>query len=161
MAIKSDVRCSYWFCCCSVAQLCPILCDLMDCSTPSSLSFTISQSLLKFMSIELMMLSNHLILCCPLLLLSIFLSFRVAQLQGLFQWVGSSNQVAKVLMLQCQHQSFQCNNQEWFPLGLIGLVSFLFMGPSRVFSRTTIQKHQFFGIQPSLWLCMTTGKTIT
>ena len=44
----------------------------------ASLSFTISQSLLKFMSIELVMLSNHLILCCPLLFLpSIFLSIRV------------------------------------------------------------------------------------
>ena len=51
------------------------------------------------------MLSNHLILCCPLLLLlSIFPSMRD---EGLFQWVGSSHQVAKVLKLQLQHQSFQ------------------------------------------------------
>ena len=67
----------------------------------ASLSFTISQSLLKLMSMESVLVSNHLILCCPLLLWpSIFPSIR-----GFFQWVSSSNQVAKVLELQ--HQSFQ------------------------------------------------------
>ena len=55
--------------CCSVAQLCLTLCDPMDCSMPGFLSFTISQSLLKFMSIDLVMPSNDLILCHPLLLL--------------------------------------------------------------------------------------------
>jgi len=50
----------------------------MDCSTPASLFFTISQSLLKLMSIESVMPSNHLILCQPLLLLpSIFPNMRV------------------------------------------------------------------------------------
>ena len=56
-------------CCCSVTQLCPTLCDPMDCQ--ASLSFTISQSLLKLIPIELAMTSNHLILCYPLLLLSL------------------------------------------------------------------------------------------
>ena len=65
-------------CCCSAAQLFPTLCISMDCSTPGFLSFTISQNLLKLMSIELVMPSNHLILCYPLLLLpSIFLSISV------------------------------------------------------------------------------------
>ena len=68
----------------------------------ASLSFSISQSLLKLMSIELMMPSNHLILCGPLLLLlSIFPSIR-----GFFlQWASSLHQVAKVLELL--HQSLQ------------------------------------------------------
>ena len=62
----------------SVTQLCPTLCDPMDCSTPGSLSFTVSWSLLKLMFIESVMPSNHLILCHPLLLLpSIFPSIRV------------------------------------------------------------------------------------
>ena len=62
----------------------------------ASLSITNSQSLLKFMSIESVMPSNHLILRHPLLLLpSIFPSIRV-----FFQWVDSSHQVAKVLELQ-------------------------------------------------------------
>ena len=64
--------------CCSVTKSCPTLCDPMDYSTPASLSFTISWSLLKLMSIELMRPSNHRILCRPLLLLpSIFPSIRV------------------------------------------------------------------------------------
>ena len=75
----------------------------------ASLPFTISWNLLKLKSIELVMPSNHLILCRPLLLLpSIFPSFRVFSSEsGLFQWVGSLQQVAKVLELQLQHQSFQ------------------------------------------------------
>ena len=64
--------------CCSVAQLCPTLCDPRAAALPTSLSFTISWSLLKLMFIESVMLSNHLIVCHPLLLLpSIFPSIRV------------------------------------------------------------------------------------
>ena len=60
------------------AQSCPTLCDPMDCSTQASLSITNSRSLPKIMSIELVMPSNHLILCRPLLLLpSIFPNIRV------------------------------------------------------------------------------------
>ena len=62
----------------SVAQLCPTLCNPMNCSTPGFLSFTNSQSLLKLMSIKSVMPSNHLIFCRPLLLLpSIFPGIRV------------------------------------------------------------------------------------
>ena len=64
--------------CCSVTQLFLTLCDPMDCSTTDFPSFTISQSLLRLMSIESVMSSNHLILCHPLLLLSsVFPSIRV------------------------------------------------------------------------------------
>ena len=69
----------------------------IECNTSGFLSFTISQSLLKFMSFKTVMLYNHLILCRPLLLL---LSLH----QDIFQWIGSLHQVAKVLELQ--HQSF-------------------------------------------------------
>ena len=63
--------------CCSVTKLCPTLWTLWTAAHQASLSFTISQSLLKLMSIELVMPSNHLSLCCPLLLLpSIFPSIR-------------------------------------------------------------------------------------
>ena len=62
----------------SVAQSCPTLSDTMDCSTPGSPVHHNSWSLLKLMSIESVMPSNHLILCCPLLLLpSIFPGIRV------------------------------------------------------------------------------------
>ena len=69
----------------------------------ATLSFIISLSLFKLMSIESVMPCNHLILCHPLLLPSIFPSIRLSFLQ----WVGSSHQVAKVLELQLWHQSFQ------------------------------------------------------
>ena len=65
-------------CFCSATKLCLTLCNPMDCSMQAFLSFTISRSLLKLTSIELVMLSNHLILCCPLLFLpSVFPSIRV------------------------------------------------------------------------------------
>ena len=60
----------------SIAQLCPTLCNSVDCRMQASLSFTNSGALLKLMSIKLVMLSNHLILCCPLLLLSVFFFLR-------------------------------------------------------------------------------------
>ena len=64
--------------CCSVTQSCLTLCNPMDCRTPGFPLFHISQSLLKLMTIELVMPSNHLILCCSLLPLpSIFPSIRV------------------------------------------------------------------------------------
>ena len=67
---------SGWWC--SVTQLCPTLCNPMDCSMLASLSITNSPNLLKLMSIELVMPSNHLILCHPLLFSpSIFPSIRV------------------------------------------------------------------------------------
>ena len=59
-------------------KFCLTLCNPMDCKSRASLSFTISQSLLKLMSIESVMPSNHLILCHPLLLPSIFPSIRVS-----------------------------------------------------------------------------------
>ena len=64
--------------CCSVAKLCPTLCSPEDYSTPGFPVLHCLPELLKFMSTELVKLSNHLILCCPLLLLlSIFASIRV------------------------------------------------------------------------------------
>ena len=69
----------------SVTQSCPVLFDPMDCSTPGLLSITKSQNLLKLLSIESVMPSNHLILCCPLLLLpSIFPSIRVFSNESVF-----------------------------------------------------------------------------
>ena len=67
----------------------------------ASLYITNSQSLLKLMSIELMMSSNHFILSSPSPP-----AFNLSQHQGLFQWVTSLHQVAKVFEFQLQHQSF-------------------------------------------------------
>ena len=70
----------------------------------SSLSFTDSWSLLKFISSESVMPFSHLILCCHLLLSP---SLNLSQHQGLFQGVDSLHQVARVVELQLLHQSFQ------------------------------------------------------
>ena len=94
----------------------------------SSLSFTISQSLLKLMSIESVMPSNRLILCHLLLLPSIFSSIRVFSNEMAFCIGGQSiGAPASVLPI-----NIQC----WFPLGLTGLI-LLFKGLSRVFSSTS------------------------
>ena len=69
----------------------------------ASLFITNSRSLLKLMSIESVMPSNHLDLCCPILLSA----FNLSQHQGLFQWVSSTHQVATLLEFQFQYQSFQ------------------------------------------------------
>ena len=66
------------------------------------------------------------------------------------QFFASGGQTPK-LEFQLQHQSFQWLIQDWFPLGLTGLVSLQSKGLSRVFSNTTVQKHQFFGCKLSLW----------
>ena len=113
----------------------------------ASLSITNSQSLLKLISIKSVMPSNHLILCCPLLLPSIFLPSGSLQVSQFFisggQSIGiSASASASVLPM---------NIQDWFPLGLIVWVSLQSKGLSRVFSNTTVQKHQFFGAQLSLW----------
>ena len=87
----------------SVSHVC--LCDspgLEHARLHFTIPLTLSQSLLKLISIELMKLSSHLVLSCPSLLLPQF-----SQHQGLLQWVGLSHQAAKVLEHQLQHQSFQ------------------------------------------------------
>ena len=69
---------NYYVLYCSVAQLCLTVYDSMDCRQQASLSFTISLSLFKCMSIELVLPSNHLIFCCPLLFMpSIFPSIGI------------------------------------------------------------------------------------
>ena len=107
------------------------------------LSVTNSWSLLKLMSIQLVMPSNHLILCCPLLLPpSIFPSIR-----------AFSNE-AVLYIRWPKYWSFSINSSNeysgLFPLGLTDLISMQSKGLSRVFSYITVQKHQFFGAQLSL-----------
>ena len=77
--------------------------------------------------------------------------FNPSQHQGIFQWASSSHQLAKVFEFQPQHQSFQWIFRTDFLLGWTGWISLQSKGLSRVFSNTTVQKHQFFGAQLSLW----------
>ena len=111
------------------------------------------------MSIESVMPSNHLILCHPLLLLpSTFPGIRVFsnEFDLRIRWPKDWRFSFSI--------SLPMTIQGWFPIGLTGWISLLFKGLSRVFSSATVQKHQFFSTQPSLWTDsyphMTTGKTI-
>ena len=122
---------------CSVIKSCLTLCDPVDCSTPGFPVLHQLLELLKLMSthVELMMPSNHLILCCPLLLLpAIFPSIRV-----------SSNELAKATSIKwLKNWSFSFSSSNEYA-GLIsfrltGLISLLSKGFSRVFSSTTVQK---------------------
>ena len=111
----------------------------------ASLSFIISQSSLKLMSIELEMPSNHLILCHPLLFLQ---SFPASGSFPMSQFFASGGQKLGALAAA---SVLSMNIQGWFPLGLTGLISLQSKGPSRVFSNTTVQKHRFFSSQLFLW----------
>ena len=77
-------------------------------------------------------------------------AFNLSQQKGLFKWVSSLHQVAKVLEFQLQHQFFQWNIQDWSPLGLTGWISLQSKELSRIFSSIIVQKHQFFSTQLSL-----------
>ena len=120
--------------------------SLQSHGSQASLSITNSQSLLKLMSIKSVMPSNHLILCRPLLLPpSTFPSI------GVF----SNESVLHIRWSKYQSFSFSIslsmNIQDWFPLGLSSLISLESKGLSKVFFNTTVQKHQFFSTQLSLW----------
>ena len=129
----------------------------MNCSTPDFLSFTISRSLLKLMSIESVMPSNHLILCCPLLLLpSVFPSIRVLfpvsqLLASGGQNIGTSDS-ASVLPVNIQY---------WYPLVLTGLISLSLLQPHNL--KASILWHSTFFCGPFFvvsHLYMSAGKTI-
>ena len=87
----------------SVAQSCPILCDPMDCSTPG---LPAHHQLLEFTQIHVHWVGDAIQPPHPLSSLSLP-TFNLSQHQGLFKWISSSHQVAKVLEFQFQHQSFQ------------------------------------------------------
>ena len=121
-----------------------------DSSRPQGLQHTRLPSpshllLLKLMSIESVMPSNHLILCCSLLLLpSVFPSVMFFPMSQFFTSGGQTIAVsasASVLPMTIQDR---------FPLGWTGWISLQSKGLSRVFTNTTVQKHQFFGAQLSL-----------
>ena len=105
----------------------------------ASLSFTVSWGLLKLTSTDSVMPSHHLILCPQSFPASG--SFPMSWLFVSGGWSIGTSASASVLPM---------NIQDWFPLGLAGLLSWLSKGLSRVFSSTTIQKHQFLSTQPSL-----------
>ena len=110
----------------------------------ASLSIANSRSLPKLVSIESVMPSHHLILCRPLFLrLRSFPGSGSFPISQLFTSGGQSIGVSA-------STSVLPNTQDWSPLGWSGWISLQFKGLSRLFSNTTVQKHQFLGAQLSL-----------
>ena len=147
--------------CSSVAKSCLTLCDPMDCITPG---FLVLHSLPEFAQTHVPWVWYAIQPFHPLFTPS-SLSLNLSQHQvffpmnQLFSWGGQgigASTSASVLPMTIQ---------DWFPLGLTGLISLQSKGLSRVFSNTTIWKHQFFHTQhpfmvPLSHSNMTTGKTI-
>ena len=128
----------------SVTQSCPILCDPMDCST---LGLPIHRQLLEFtqthvhwvgdaISSSIIPFSSHL------------KSFPASGSFSMSEFFTSNGQS---IGASASPSVLPVKIQGWFPLGLTVLISLLPKGLSRVFSNTTVRKHQFFGAQPSLW----------
>ena len=114
------------------------LCNPWSIARQASQSSTVSRNLLRFMSIESVMPSNHLILCCPLLLC--LKSFPASGSFPMSQFFASGSQRIGASALA---SVLPVNIQGWFPLGLTGLISLQSKELSRVFSSTTIWKHQY------------------
>ena len=134
-------------CCSSVTKSCPAVCNPMDCSTPGFPVLhclpELAQTRAHWAGEILQSSSVTRFSSCPQSLPASG-SFPLSQFfasggQSIGVWASAS---ASVLPM---------NIQSWSPLGLTGLFSLQSKGLSRVFSNTTIQKHQFFGTQPSLW----------
>ena len=144
---KPPVEVSYSFIHVFRPKSCPTLCDLMGCSTRG---FPVRHCFPEFAQIHVHWIRNAIQPSHPLSPPSPSCpqsfpasgSFPMSQLfTSGGQIIGSSASVSVLPM----------NIQGWFPLVLTGLISLLAKGLSRVFSITTVQKHQFFGAQTSLW----------
>ena len=133
--------------CCLVAKSCLTLCDSVDCSTPGSLCPSLSSGVFSD--------SCPLTQRCYLTVLSSTVPFSFClqsfPAAGSFQvrWLFASG--GQRIRASALASVLPMNIQDWFLLRLTGLISLLSKGLSRVFSSTTIQKHQFFSAQSSLW----------
>ena len=142
-----NIRGHSWICSVqfsSIAQSCPTLCDPMDCTTPG---LPVHHQLPEFTQTNVHWVSDAIQPSHP-----VFPSppaFNLSQHQDLFKWISSSLQVAKELV-SASASVLPMNIQDWFPLGWTGWIPLQSKGLSRVFSNTTLQKHQCLGTQLSL-----------
>ena len=129
----------------SVAQSCLTLCDPMECRTPG---FHVHHQLLELTQTHIRWVSDGIQpshpLLFPLYVALIFPSIRVFSNESALQSGGQS------IGVSASTSVLPMNIQDWFPLGWTGWLSLQSNGLSRVFAKTTVQKHQFFGVQLSL-----------
>ena len=121
------------------------LCDPMNCSTPG---LPVHHKLPEFTQTHVHCVGDAIQPSNPLVIpfsshLQSFPASGSVQMSQLFTSGGQSIGVSASASL------LPLNTQDWFPLGWVGWISLQSMGLSRVFSNTTVQKHQFFGAQPS------------
>ena len=129
----------------SVIQSCPTLCDPMNRSTPG---LPVHHQLPEFTQTHVHPVSDAIQPSHPLLSPSPPAP-NPSQHQSLFQWVNSFTWGGQSIGVSASTSVFPMNIKDWFPLGWTGWISLQSKGLSRVFSNTTVQKHQFFGAQPS------------
>ena len=148
---KIDTQCEQrsithtpWSSSSSGAQLWPTLCDPMDCSTPG---FPVFYQLLKLAQTHVHRVGDAIQPSHPPLSPPPP-AFNLSRDQGLFQWVSFQSGGQSI---SASASVLPMNTQDWFPLQLTGLISLQSKWLSRVLSNTTVQKHQFFGAQVSLW----------
>ena len=125
-----------------VAQSYPTVCDPMSCSTPG---LPVHHQLLKCTQTHVHWVRDAIQPSHPLSSPSPP-TFNLSQHQGLFQWVSSSSGNQSI-GVSASTSVLPMNTQDWSPLGWTGWTSLQSKGLSRVFSNTTVQKHQFFCIQ--------------
>ena len=129
----------------SVTQFYPTLCDPMDCSTPG---FPVHHQLPEFTQTQRPSSQwFHPTISSSVIPFSHFQSFPASGSFPISQFFASGGQSIGV---SASTSVLTMNIQDWFPLGWTGWISFHPKGFSRVFSNTTVQKHQFFGTQLSL-----------
>ena len=128
----------------SIAQSCLTLCYPMNYSMPG---LPVHHQLLESTQMHVHWVSDAIQPSHPLSSLS-SPALNLSQHQGLFQWVSSGGQSIGV---SASTSVPLMNTQDWSPLGWTGWISLQSRRLSRVFSNTTVWKHQFFGAQPSLW----------
>ena len=126
----------------SVTQSCLILCDPMDCSMPGFLGH---QQFLELTQTHVHRVGDAIQSSHPLSSPSPP-AFSLSQHQSLFQWVSSSKLGGQSIGVSASASVFPMNIQDWFPLWWTGWVSLQSKGFSKVFSNSTVQKHQFFGV---------------
>ena len=132
----------------SVTQLCLTLCDPVDCSMPG---FPVHYQLPELAQTHVHQVGDAVQPSHPssvILFSSCLQSFPALGYFPMSQFFTSGGQSTGLLP---SASVLPINIYDWFSLGLTGLISLLFKGLSRVFSNSTVQKHQFFGAQLSLW----------
>ena len=123
----------------SVTQSCLTFCDPMDCSTTGFPVQIPELAQIHVHQVGDAIQPSHPLSSPP--------AFNLSHHQGLFKWVYFFASGGQSIGASASASVLSMNIQDWFPLGLTGLISLLSKGLSRVFSNTTVQKHQFFGAQ--------------